>query len=476
MAVFEYRGLVVASGKDVKGIRDADNVKVLRAALKRDGVMLTVASEGKVSASSSGGSKLFQGVDQSDVAMMTRQLATLVRAGIPLVEAVSAMVEQVEKAELKRALTQVRDALNEGSSFAKALEAHPKIFEGLYVSMAAAGEASGTLEVVLERLSDFLESQAKLKGKVSAALAYPALMSIIGFGLVSLMMTTVIPQVSKIYDNLNKVLPWYTQALIATSKIVSSTETFGALMTMVAFNVVRRAAAVRKAAPKVKKAGEVYGAEWLIASGVVSLLWLIALVQVEATMAYLMGCVGGLLVGFVISRGFKYLETPAGQLWRDTLLLRLPIFGNLIRMLAISRFARTLSTLLKSGVPLLNAMGIVKMVLGNLRLEKIIDEASSQIREGESIAGPLKRSKEFPPMVTHMIAVGEKSGELEGMLENAARAYDVQVENKVQGLTALLEPLMMVLMGGIVGFIAVAILMPMADMGDVSAMGGGEEP
>ncbi len=141
-------------------------------------------------------------------------------------------------------------------------------------------------------------------------------------------------------------------------------------------------------------------------------------------------------------------------------------------MLAISRFARTLSTLLKSGVPLLNAMGIVKTVLGNLRLQQIIDEASSQIREGESIAGPLKRSKEFPPMVTHMIAVGEKSGELEGMLENAARAYDVQVENRVQGLTALLEPVMMVLMGGIVGFIAVAILMPMVNMNDVSAGGG----
>ena len=472
MAVFEYRGLVVASGKEVKGVRDADNVKVLRAALKRDGVMLTVASEGKVSASSSGGSKLFQSVDQADIAMMTRQLATLVRAGIPLVEAVSAMVEQVEKPDLQRALTQVRDALNEGSSFAKALEAHPKMFEGLYVSMAAAGEASGTLEVVLERLSDFLESQAKLKGKVSAALAYPALMSIIGFGLVSLMMTTVVPQVSKIYDNLGQELPWYTQALIFVSRVVSSTETFGGVMTILAFNLVRRAIVVRQSAPKVKKAGEVFGAEWLLAAGFASAMWVVALTQVEDMVAYVMGCGGGLLIGFLLSRGFKYLESPRGLLWRDTLVLKLPIFGKLIRMLAISRFARTLSTLLKSGVPLLNAMGIVKTVLGNLRLQQIIDEASSQIREGESIAGPLKRSKEFPPMVTHMIAVGEKSGELEGMLENAARAYDVQVENRVQGLTALLEPVMMVLMGGIVGFIAVAILMPMVNMNDVSAGGG----
>jgi general secretion pathway protein F len=476
MAVFEYRGLVAASGKEVKGVRDADNVKVLRSVLKRDGVMLTLANESKTSESSSERSTLFQGADQSDVAMMTRQLATLVRAGIPLVEAVSAMVEQVEKADLKRALTQVRDALNEGSSFAKALEAHPKLFEGLYVSMAAAGEASGTLEVVLERLSDFLESQAKLRGKVSAALAYPALMSIIGFGLVSLMMTTVVPQVSKIYDNLNKELPWYTQALIGTSKVVSSTQTLGAVLTVVAFNLVRRAVVVRQSAPKVKKQGEVYGAGWLIASGFAVAIWIIALVQVEDMLAYAIGSVGGLGAGFLISRGFKYLETAKGLLWRDTLLLRLPIFGNLIRMLAISRFTRTLSTLLKSGVPLLNAMGIVKAVLGNLRLEQIIDEASGQIREGESIAAPLKRSKEFPPMVTHMIAVGEKSGELEGMLENAARAYDVQVENRVQALTAMLEPLMMVLMGGIVGFIAVAILMPMVDMNDVSAIGGGEGP
>ncbi len=327
MAVFEYRGLVVASGKEVKGVRDADNVKVLRAALKRDGVMLTVASEGKVSASSSGGSKLFQSVDQADIAMMTRQLATLVRAGIPLVEAVSAMVEQVEKPDLQRALTQVRDALNEGSSFAKALEAHPKMFEGLYVSMAAAGEASGTLEVVLERLSDFLESQAKLKGKVSAALAYPALMSIIGFGLVSLMMTTVVPQVSKIYDNLGQELPWYTQALIFVSRVVSSTETFGGVMTILAFNLVRRAIVVRQSAPKVKKAGEVFGAEWLLAAGFASAMWVVALTQVEDMVAYVMGCGGGLLIGFLLSRGFKYLESPRGLLWRDTLVLKLPIFG-----------------------------------------------------------------------------------------------------------------------------------------------------
>src|SRR5579859_4740308 len=244
MAVFEYRGLLVASGKQVRGVRDADNAKVLRATLKREGILLTSAQE-DTNARRSGSRQitLFRGVSAADIGMMTRQLATLVNAGIPLVEAVSALTEQVEKHELKRVLTQVRDRLNEGSSLAKALEPHPKVFGNLYVNMVAAGEASGTLEQVLERLADFMENQSRLRGKVIAALAYPALMVVIGTALISVMMVFVVPKVTQIFESLDKALPWYTEMLIFVSNTLASTQMLGFVLMLISLNVARRALA-----------------------------------------------------------------------------------------------------------------------------------------------------------------------------------------------------------------------------------------
>src|SRR6187551_2765551 len=221
MAVFEYRGIQIASGKPVKGYRDADNAKSLRAVLRRDGVLLTEANEEAERGSKTGRKiNLFAFMKRpstADVAVMTRQLATLVRAGVPLVESVAALTEQVEKEQLKKTLTAVRETLNEGTSFAKSLEAHPKVFPALYTNMIAAGEASGTLEAVLDRLADFMESQARLKGKVTAALAYPVLMMIVGGVMVSVLMVAVVPKVVSIFDNLGQELPWYTQLLIFVS-------------------------------------------------------------------------------------------------------------------------------------------------------------------------------------------------------------------------------------------------------------------
>src|SRR4051812_30559050 len=226
MAVFEYRGIQIASGKPVKGYRDADNAKSLRAVLRRDGVLLTEANEEAERGSKAGGRKVdlfafMKRPSTADVAVMTRQLATLVRAGVPLVESVAALVDQVEKEQLKKTLTSVRETLNEGTSFAKSLEAHPKIFPSLYTNMVAAGEASGTLEAVLERLADFMEGQARLKGKVTAALAYPVLMMFIGIVMVSVLMVAVVPKVTSIFENLGHALPWYTQLLITVSAIIS---------------------------------------------------------------------------------------------------------------------------------------------------------------------------------------------------------------------------------------------------------------
>lgn len=406
MSVFAFRGIDTATGKSVKGYRDADNQKVLRALLRREGILLTSATEEeeqeKKKKSEIDLLAFMRRPTTADVAVMTRQLATLVRAGIPLVESISALVEQTEKESLIKVLSAIREDLREGTAFNKALSQHPKVFPSLYVNMVAAGEASGTLEAVLERLADFMEDQARLRGKVSSALAYPILMTIIAGLMVGALMVTVVPKVTGIYANLGQELPWYTQLLIFVSNTLAD--------------------------------------YW----------WLILAV------------IGGSIYAFRY-----WVNTEAGRLRWDGILLTLPLFGRLNRLVAVARFSRTLSTLLASGVPLLTAMDIVKNVLENRLLESVVKAATGSIREGESIAEPLKRSGQFPPMVTHMIAVGEKTGQLENMLENVSRAYEADVETKINTLTGLLEPLVLVVMGCMVGFIAMSILMPLVQMNNM---------
>lgn len=403
MAVFEYRGIFVGTGKPTKGIRDAENAKALRAALRRDGVLLTSATEEKQAKEKAKKDlQFFEFLSRpslSDIAIMTRQMTTLLRAGIPLFESLNALIDQVEKEGLKRALTNIREQVKEGTTFAKALQSHPTIFPPLYVNMVRAGEASGTLDSVLERLTVFMENQAKLKGKVTAALAYPILMAIIGTLLISVLMIAVVPNLITTFQSMDQALPWYTELLIFTSGML--------------------------------------GSYW----------WLLLM-----------------LLGLVVWGFRAWKRTPVGRMTWDAFTLKVPIFGSLISMLSIGRFTRTLSTLLAAGVDLLAAMDIVKNVLGNAVLEKVIEEATTSIREGQSIAEPLKRSKRFPPIVTHMIAIGEKSGQLEEMLENVAISYDSAVETRVQVLTSLLEPLMIVVMGGAVAFIAFSILIPLISM------------
>jgi general secretion pathway protein F len=458
MAVFVYRGMLIANGKEVSGVRDADNPKVLRASLKREGILLKEASEEKSGKKKSRAIDLFaifRRVSVSDVAMLTRQLATLVGAGIPLVESVTALTEQVEKDELKKVLANVRDQLNEGTSLAKSLEPHGHIFPPIYVNMVAAGEASGTLETVLERLADFMENQARLRGKVTGALAYPILMLGMGTLLMTMMMIVVVPKVTNIYQTLDRALPWYTTLLIFVSSALSSNQMLGFMTSMLSLVFTRKALSLGTK-----------GAGWTTLAVISGIALVLFFFVVSSTTAYGVGLGLGLVAGVLLARFVQFLATPAGRLWSDGNKLKLPLFGPIFRMLAVSRFSRTLSTLLKSGVPLLKAMEIVRHVLDNAKLSKIVEEASGSIREGESIAGPLKRSGEFPPIVVHMIAVGEKSGQLEQMLENVSRAYDAQVETRVQAMTSLLEPLIIVFMGGGVGFIAFSILMPLIQMNE----------
>jgi general secretion pathway protein F len=458
MAVWVYSGLAVSSGKKVSGVRDADNPKMLRAALKREGILLTEAAEekrGKKQGRSINLGAFFNRVSVGDVAMLTRQLATLVGAGIPLVEAVSALIEQVEKEELQKTLALIRDRLNEGTALAKALEPFPHIFPPIYTNMVAAGEVSGTLETVLERLADFMEKQAHLRSKVGGALAYPILMLLLGTGLMTVMMVVVVPKVTNIYATLDRALPWYTALLIFVSSALSSNYTLGFVIALATLVFTRKALA-----PGAKKTA------WVVSAVIGACMLALCFFVVASKGAYAIGLVGGVIVGLALARLLMYIATPAGQIRKDGVLLKMPLFGPVLRMLAVSRFSRTLATLLKSGVPLLKAMEIVRHVLDNAMLSKIIEEATSSIREGESISVPLKRSKQFPPIVVHMIAVGEKSGQLETMLENVSRAYDAQVDTRVQAMTSLLEPLIIVFMGGGVGFIAFSILMPLIQMND----------
>jgi general secretion pathway protein F len=307
----------------------------------------------------------------------------------------------MENEELKTALTNVRDRVNEGSSLHAALRQHEKIFESLYVNMVEAGEASGTLESVLARLADFLEARNKLNNKVMSALAYPAFMALMGMVTITIMMVVVVPKVTSIFEDFEQALPWYTRLLIFCS--------------------------------------DVFTGYW----------WALIGVTVGSVYAFR-----------------RWRATPEGRARWDRFTLTVPLFGKLMMMVAVARFARTLATLLKSGVPLLRAMEITRNVLGNVELMRIVEEAGQSIREGESIAAPLKRSGKFPPIVTHMIAIGERSGQLEEMLENVATAYDSQVETRVQTMTALLEPMMIVIMGGISGSIAFAILMPLMQINE----------
>lgn len=405
MAVYVWQG-VDGRGKDTKGVRDADNPKALRLSLRKEGILATSIEEESAARVRKSRdvdfSRMFQRVNATELGLFTRQLATLLQSGVPLVEALSALIDQTDNPMLKSALTQTRDKVNEGTSFAESLKAHPKIFEFLYVNMVAAAEASGTLDTVLSRLADFLEAQSRLMGKVQSAMAYPAFIAVMAVGVVGMMMTVVVPKVSAIFDSFKQTLPWYTQVLILTSNLFSN--------------------------------------YW----------WLMLILF------------GGGIYGLQ-----KWRATKEGRARWDIWMLTAPLVGQLVVMVAVARFAGTLATLLSSGVPMLTALDIARNVLGNSELMRVVEEAREAIREGESISVTLKRSGRFPPIVTHMIAVGERSGQLEKMLEHVAAAYERQVEARIAMMTSLLEPLMIVAMGGVSAWIAFSILMPLTQITDM---------
>jgi len=419
MPVYAWKGLNNA-GKAVAGTKDADSPKGLRLVLRKEGVYVT---EHKEVLGSGGGGRpgtkatlasgekvpffkreidlggLLERVRPQDVAVLTRQLATLLKAGIPLAEALAALGEQADNKKLATVLVEVREKVTQGTSLADTLAAHPSIFPDLYVNMVRSGEAAGNLDAVLLRLADFMDAQNALRAKVTGALTYPILMMVLGAIVMGILMVVVVPKITAVFEDLNKGLPWNTELLIFISGVV--------------------------------------GSYW----------WLL---------------IAAAILGYIGVK--RWGRRPRGRKFFDQLKLRLWLIGPLARFIAVARFARTLATMLAAGVPVLNALEIVKKVLNNVVLEKVVDEARDAIREGESIAAPLKRSGQFPSMMVHMVAVGERSGQLEAMLENVAGAYERDVEGKVARLTTVLSPMIIIIMALVVVFIVFSVLQPILDM------------
>ena len=341
-------------------------------------------------------------VPGKDLVFFTRQLGTLLKSGFTLDGALAAISEQITHSGFHSAILEVDRAVKEGKTLYESLNKYPYIFNETFRSLVRAGEASGELPAILAKLALYLEEQTKLKNKMLATLTYPAVMVIASIGVIIVLMTQVVPNITSVLLEQGKELPMATEILINSSNFLSN---------------------------------------WW---------WLLVLL---------------IVILFVFIK--QYYRTKAGRYLIDSLLLKLPLLGTLFQKIAISRFASTFAVLLRSGVDILKSMSIVKEVVGNIVLQEAISDAADNVGEGNSIAEPLQTSGVFPPIVIKMIDTGQRSGNLEMMLETVASDYDNEVENTILGLTSIIEPLIILVMGGFVCFIVVAILVPMQDMANL---------
>ncbi len=398
MPLYEYKGVDAAS-KSVSGVIDAESEKAARGKLRKQRIFPS-----KIVLAGSGTSlkniKMFQSASVEEVAAMTRQLAILLNAKIPLIDSLAAVADQVENPIIKEAVQDIKEKVSQGARMGDCMMAYPKVFDNIYIYMVKAGEASGALDVVLERLAIFKEAAADLKAKIKNAMIYPIIMVLAAVGMLAYLFTSVIPQVAEIIVKQKKALPTPTAICLGITDFIQG--------------------------------------YW----------WLVLLLVVAAI--------------FMFS---AYKRSPNGRKRLDELSLKLPVFGMLNMKVAVARFARTLSTLLNSGVQLLPGLDIVKNVMDNVVLAAIIDSVMLSVKEGESLAEPLRRSGRFPSLFLNMIVVGEKTGQLEDMLSRVADNYDKEVNDYVNGMTSLLTPIMLVFMGGVVVFIVFAVLMPIMEMG-----------
>lgn len=398
MPTFQYQALDL-KGDAKKGTIDADTARDAREKLRRRELRVTdmrqlQAGPGKREKQSE--LKLVRKVKLRDLAMLTRQLSTLLRSGVHLSESLQVLVDQIQDRRTELILRAVREKVVSGAGLAEALSFHPTHFSDLYVNMVRAGEASGNLDAVLHRLADYLQAQASLRGKVSAALTYPAVMVLVGLAVVIFLMSYVVPRITSILEDRGEVLPAPTVILMAVSYFFKN-------------------------------------------------YWWLALIVLL-----------GVMIGVRM-----FHATQKGRYTIDRTMLSMPILGTLFKKQAIARFSITLSTLLKSGLPALESLNIVSRVANNAVLSQVIEQVAERIVEGADIATPLRRSKIFPPMVAYMVAVGEQSGELEVILDRISEAYEEEIDLAIQRMTSLIEPIIIVFLAAIVGFIIMAVLLPL---------------
>jgi general secretion pathway protein F len=404
VSVFEYRALD-KKGKNISGIIDAESSFSARQKLRASQIFPVSITEVDKGVSPENPPAFFQNVSvfnrisSSEILLYTRKLSTLVGSGFPLVSAIDALVCQTRSPIFKKKLAHIKNAIVEGNSFAGALAQHPEIFPPFYVNMVRAGESSGTLEIVLERLADMSERRQHLKHKIRTALAYPVLMLIIGLLVLFFLLTYIVPGITAIFDEMNQVLPVYTRILISISNFF-----------------------------------RIY---W----------WALVLL---------------IFLGVGVFCFAK--RTERGRNFIDVWLLKLPAVGLMIKKMAAARFSRTLGSLLENGVSMLPAMEIVKNIVGNVVITDVVDRAADSVGKGESLALALDHKGVFPLLCIQMIQVGEQSGELEKMLFKVADVLENEVESAIMSLTSLLEPLMIVFMGIIVGFIVLSICLPIFEM------------
>ncbi len=384
-----------------KGKIEADSAKAARQRLKqRDKIIASDVKEEKTSKKgSSGGSSqgLFKKkVGISDLMVMTRQFATLQKAQVPLDESIRALTGQVEHPQLKAILADMKDSISEGKSLADAAGAYPNVFSRLYVNMVRAGESSGNLDVVLDRLAAYLEYQVKVRGQIVSAMAYPAVMILASIGVIIFLFVQIVPQLQKLFGQLKVKLPVLTEVIFGFSAFLQAN-------------------------------------------------WLFILI--------------GLCIAYLL---FTYwYKTPAGKRKFDSMILKMPVLGGIVTRMNVSGFTRTLSTLLSSGVPIIAALEITKNTIANQILSEVVDNAKTSVQEGESLGMTIEKSGVFPSLVSHMIRTGERTGELEQMLAHVSEAYDAEVERKISAMISVIEPVMIIVMGGIIVVVVIAILIPM---------------
>ena len=403
MPVYAYKG-VTAGNRSTRGMIDADSARSARTKLTAEGIFPTQLHEGAARTPLSEALPEIQlptlrGVPDLALALFTSQLATLLAAGVPLVESLGALTEQIENPKLRQIVAELRATVNEGSSLADALAEHEETFDNLYQSMVRAGESAGALELVLRRLADYVDSRRELRNKISGALTYPIVMLIASAIVLGILLVKVIPTISQLLSSMQRELPPLTKLVIAASDFLR---------------------------------------DW----------WMVLLVGIIATVI-----------------GFNWaVNTAAGRLIWDRIRLSMPIVGRTARYISVARFARTLATLLSGGVSIVQALDIASTGSGNRVISNSIEEAKVAITRGASIAAPLRSSGHFPPMVTHMISVGEASGDLAGMLGKVSDTYDELVENSLNRMTTLLGPLLLIAVAGIVVLVVLSTLLPLMDL------------